>query len=69
MGDFMTKLNQTAFAPETLPSDVPHAFSLPVAPLTMPMQVLEPDNSILQLLASPIAACFEVLRHGFRRAG
>lgn len=64
----MTNLMTTNFTPAMLTSAAPNVFSLPVAPLKMPLQVLEPESGILQLLAAPFVACAGLLRHGFRRA-
>jgi hypothetical protein len=50
------------------PAVLDHAFFPPVAPLLMPIQVLEPDSSLLARMAAPLLACIALLRHGFRRA-
>jgi hypothetical protein len=67
MGDSMTDLNTTGVASTVLPIAAPAAFLPPVAPLKMPVQVLEAESSLLQLLFAPFIAGIAVLLHGFRR--
>lgn len=53
---------------DSAPAMMANAFLPPVAPLPMPVQVLEPESSMFGRVVAPLLGGIALLRHGFRRA-